>query len=318
MPPTPKNVLMALADRADECGFGWPSISGMCEATCFSKRAVINALEWLERERFLRVSREDGMNNKTWIRLDRVAQGLQAVVAGVGYRRRREVEDALAWALQAIKGIPATSAPDAPVHEMHQCTTCTTTSAPDAPPPVHEMHRPVHEVHPNHQQPSGNRQETPPRPAAHESAPVKVASSSQPKSKRSTEDEPALFQEFWAAYPKKVARKDAVDAFRRQRVDRKLMDEMLRALECQRASEQWRRGDGKFIPYPATWLSGMRWTDEPPRIAGPTRGSGSATRAQPHDHLQEVMKLTGLSATHAQAPLTLQTTLVQEVSNAQR
>lgn len=34
------------------------------------------------------------------------------------------------------------------------------------------------------------------------------------------------------------------------------------ALAEQKASEEWQREGGKFIPYPATWLRGGRWEDE--------------------------------------------------------
>ena len=27
-------------------------------------------------------------------------------------------------------------------------------------------------------------------------------------------------------------------------------------------TEQWKKDNGKFIPYPATWLNQERWTDE--------------------------------------------------------
>ena len=37
---------------------------------------------------------------------------------------------------------------------------------------------------------------------------------------------------------------------------------MLAALERQRASDQWRKEGGRFIPLPATWINGRRWEDE--------------------------------------------------------
>lgn len=48
MPPTAKAVLMAMADYADETGACWPSISGLCEYTCFGRSAVIEAIKSLE------------------------------------------------------------------------------------------------------------------------------------------------------------------------------------------------------------------------------------------------------------------------------
>lgn len=48
MPPTAKAVLMAMADYADDSGACWPSISGLCEYTCFGRSAVIEAIKSLE------------------------------------------------------------------------------------------------------------------------------------------------------------------------------------------------------------------------------------------------------------------------------
>jgi hypothetical protein len=49
LPPTAKAVLMALADYADDSGACWPSIASVCEWTCYSERAVRNAIRDLER-----------------------------------------------------------------------------------------------------------------------------------------------------------------------------------------------------------------------------------------------------------------------------
>jgi hypothetical protein len=43
-----------------------------------------------------------------------------------------------------------------------------------------------------------------------------------------------------------------------------LLARMLKAIEWQRAAEDWQKDKGKFIPYPATWLNDARWEDEPP------------------------------------------------------
>ena len=41
------------------------------------------------------------------------------------------------------------------------------------------------------------------------------------------------------------------------------MQIMSAALKAQRASEEWRRDNGRAIPYPSTWLNNRRWEDEP-------------------------------------------------------
>lgn len=41
-----------------------------------------------------------------------------------------------------------------------------------------------------------------------------------------------------------------------------LFEKILKALEMVKQTEQWEKDNGKFIPYPATWLNQERWTDE--------------------------------------------------------
>ena len=48
MPPTPKAVLISLADQANDQGVCWPSIDTITMRTCFGERAVRNAIRWLE------------------------------------------------------------------------------------------------------------------------------------------------------------------------------------------------------------------------------------------------------------------------------
>lgn len=72
----------------------------------------------------------------------------------------------------------------------------------------------------------------------------------------------SLFDLFWAAYPKKVAKAKAVQAFEKLKPDKGLLDQMLSAITKQKKSEAWTRDSGRFIPNPATWLTQERWEDE--------------------------------------------------------
>ena len=72
----------------------------------------------------------------------------------------------------------------------------------------------------------------------------------------------SAFELFWAAYPNKKAKQDALKAFMKLAPDENLLDQMLAALETQKSSQQWRKDNGQFIPLPATWLNGKRWTDQ--------------------------------------------------------
>lgn len=73
-----------------------------------------------------------------------------------------------------------------------------------------------------------------------------------------------LFSTFWKAYPKKKAKKAAERAFLKLKPDEAQLGRMLKALERQKASSDWQKDEGQYIPYPATWLNGERWEDEAP------------------------------------------------------
>ncbi|MDE2451992.1 MAG: helix-turn-helix domain-containing protein [Burkholderiales bacterium] len=77
MPPTPKNVLMAIADRVNDDGEAWPSIPGISEATCYRKTAVIEAIKWLERAGFITVRKASGKNNRFSIDAEKVASAIR-------------------------------------------------------------------------------------------------------------------------------------------------------------------------------------------------------------------------------------------------
>lgn len=83
-----------------------------------------------------------------------------------------------------------------------------------------------------------------------------------PKSPKGETD--SGFDRFWAVYPRRTAKARALDAWRKLDVTPELLDTILRAVEIQRNSNQWIRDQGRYIPYPATWLNGHRWEDELP------------------------------------------------------
>lgn len=72
----------------------------------------------------------------------------------------------------------------------------------------------------------------------------------------------ALFDRFWAAYPRRTAKKAARKAFDRIGATPELVDRMVAALEAQQQQPQWQKDDGQFIPHASTWLNGERWEDE--------------------------------------------------------
>lgn len=76
------------------------------------------------------------------------------------------------------------------------------------------------------------------------------------------------FDVFWQAYPKKRDKQRARSCFLKAAVHTDLQT-MLEALEQQKTSLQWTAEEGRFIPYPATWLRGRRWEDEPEASPAP-------------------------------------------------
>ena len=70
-----------------------------------------------------------------------------------------------------------------------------------------------------------------------------------------------LFADFWNLYPKKAGKKSAEKAWAKIKMTDSLFDEILSALKMQ-IENNWAGKDKQFIPHPATWLNGERWTDE--------------------------------------------------------
>lgn len=87
-------------------------------------------------------------------------------------------------------------------------------------------------------------------------------------------DTGALFDRFWAAYPKKKGKEAAKRAWRKLKPDIALCRVMAEALDRQRKSKDWLKEGGAYIPYPSTWLNGRRWEDEEPAVPGPPDGGG--------------------------------------------
>jgi hypothetical protein len=71
------------------------------------------------------------------------------------------------------------------------------------------------------------------------------------------------FDKFWKAYPRKVGKPAAWTAWKKA-YNTFDLSKLLAGLERWKATEQWQKEDGKFIPYPATFLNQRRWEDDPP------------------------------------------------------
>lgn len=71
-----------------------------------------------------------------------------------------------------------------------------------------------------------------------------------------------LFENFYAAYPKRKNKQAALKAFKKLKPDDELFGNIMSALDRQKHSDEWQRENGRFIPLPSTWLNNRRWEDE--------------------------------------------------------
>lgn len=69
------------------------------------------------------------------------------------------------------------------------------------------------------------------------------------------------FAEFWAAYPRKTSKAQAAIAWNKAN-GKPPLEELLAILERHKASRDWQKDDGQFVPYASTWLNQQRWSDE--------------------------------------------------------
>lgn len=72
----------------------------------------------------------------------------------------------------------------------------------------------------------------------------------------------ALFDRFWAAYPKHVGKDKALKTFAKINPTEELFENILENLERQKKYYAWGRQNWKYIPHAATWLNQKRWEDE--------------------------------------------------------
>ncbi len=86
--------------------------------------------------------------------------------------------------------------------------------------------------------------------------------------KRSTSEAPASFDgraftAFWDAYPSKIDRNAAWEAWRTLRPDAATAQAILRALEAWKTSSQWTEDGGRFVPQAAKFISKEHWKSPP-------------------------------------------------------
>ena len=86
------------------------------------------------------------------------------------------------------------------------------------------------------------------------------------------------FEQFWAIYPKKQGKGDALKVWKRIKPDKALFEQILASVKAQVSrNPQWKRDGGQYIPNPATWLRQTRWLDEIPATEGGAASAGGKT-----------------------------------------
>ena len=87
------------------------------------------------------------------------------------------------------------------------------------------------------------------------------------------------FTKFWAAYPRREKKVATEKIFLKLAGDGTLppIDVLLAAISTRRATPDWTRDKGQYIPLPTSWLNDRRWDDE---ISGNGHNNGAAKQSQ--------------------------------------
>ena len=75
-------------------------------------------------------------------------------------------------------------------------------------------------------------------------------------------NEQVLFDLFWLSYPKKVSKQTALKAFKKLKPTKELTDLIIASVNEHKNTNGWKKENGQFIPYPATFLNAHGWEDE--------------------------------------------------------
>ena len=70
------------------------------------------------------------------------------------------------------------------------------------------------------------------------------------------------FYAFWNAYPKKRDKGRVEKWFAQHKPSKELVTLMIEQVERFKQTDSWKKDDGKYIPYPSTWLNAKSWEDE--------------------------------------------------------
>ena len=71
------------------------------------------------------------------------------------------------------------------------------------------------------------------------------------------------FDTFWKAYPRKIAKAKALQAWKKWNGNRPDIQIVVSKIDQFKKTDQWTEENGKYIPYPASWINAGGWDDEP-------------------------------------------------------
>ena len=97
-----------------------------------------------------------------------------------------------------------------------------------------------------------------------------------PKGVTSPKEDSPGFASFWSAWPKhfrKVGKSNCVRIWSRKRLE-PLTEQVLKSLERCKASLDWKKENGQFIPQPASWLNDTPWETDPGDLVGAAPSDG--------------------------------------------
>ncbi len=71
-----------------------------------------------------------------------------------------------------------------------------------------------------------------------------------------------MFDTFWSEYPKRKAKGNAEKVWAKLCPNEQLFETIMNGLKRAKTSDDWLKENGRFIPYPASWLNFKGWEDE--------------------------------------------------------
>ena len=250
--PFQKLTLLVLAEHADDAGANaWPAVATIAAEAELSDRTVQRSLGELIQRGIVSAKRGGGRSNTTVYTLNMGEKGDRQTPndggKGVGQPPIQASNGVQQTPIAALKGVlqsslnPVSTTPIDPERvsvRPKRVSATTLKGVPQSPEPVLNL--------------SKNQEEE-----------------ERPDGLSCARTRPDHFEDFWAAYPRKVGKGAARAAFDRARKRGATVAEIASGL-CRQV---WPK-DRQFIPHPATWLNQGRWQDEPAEVQ-PQKSGGT-------------------------------------------